>query len=145
RRGIAYLDSAIAINPRYVAAYVNRALCHMRFGELELALADCDTINKYYPTHPSLPYISGPLGAFYTSQALYFAQHNKPDSAFIAFRKAADAAPQNPDYLYNIAFAYCQRQDYRTGKSILLKALAINPNHPSSQQLMAQLNRIPGL
>ena len=145
QQGVAYLDTALKINPRYIAAYVNRALCYMRLGQLELALPDCDSINKYYPTHPSLPYISGPLGAFYTNQALYYAQNNKADSAFLAFKKAADAAPQNPDYLYNVAFAYCKRQDFRTGKGYLVMALKINPQHPSSLQLMAQISRIPGI
>jgi hypothetical protein len=145
RTGISYLDKAIAINPRYVAAYVNRALCRMRLGELDLAVMDCDTITKYYPTHPSLPYISGPLSTFFTNQGLAFAQNGKANEALAAFKKAADAAPTNPDYLYNYAFSLCKQQRFREGKVFAERAIAIKPGHLASTQLLQQLSSLPGL
>jgi protein O-mannosyl-transferase len=142
QQGIAYLDRAISINPRYVAAYVNRALCYMRLGIIDKALSDCDTINKYYPTHPSLPYIAQPLGSYFTSVALSQVQQGKEAEALVSFKKAAEAEPTNPDYLYNYGFALCKNQQYSAGKAVVSKALLVNPNHVASKQLMEQLRSV---
>jgi len=39
-RAIADFDQAIRLNPRYAAAFYNRALVHLDAGDKELAIAD---------------------------------------------------------------------------------------------------------
>ena len=64
----AYLDSAkkylfrgIAINPKYAAAFLNLSIVYFHFSMPDSAKYYLDDVRRLYPTHPSLPRVSGSL------------------------------------------------------------------------------------
>ncbi len=139
---IKYMSKAISINNRYMSAYANRALAYTKIGEMDKALSDYDTILKYYPTYPSIPVMSNTLALYYVNLGLTAGKENRFEDAILNFRKCTQAAPNNPDFWYNLGFAYCNNKQYPEGKRALENALRLNPNHGPAKNILNQLNGI---
>lgn len=143
QHSIQHFTKALQINYRYTNASVNRAICYLKLHEMDSALADVDTINKYYPLHPFLPRLSATLAGHYINEGLAYAQAGNNPMALVSFEKLTRAAPTNPDYWYNLAMAYAKLQQKANAQRACAKALQIAPNHAPSLQLMPQLNALP--
>ena len=139
---VTYFTKSITLNPKYVMAYLNRGTCYQRMGEWEKALSDCDTVVKYYPVHPALPSIAGPISSYFTREGIRFAEAKDDQSALVSFRKAADAAPGDANILYNLGYEYLKNNDPERGKSTLMRVLQIKPDHAEARQLLMQTGAI---
>lgn len=142
-RAIQHFTKALQINNRYTNASVNRAICYIKLRAMDSALADVDTINKYYPLHPFLPRLSATLASHYINEGLAFAQAGNNAMALVSFERLTRAAPTNPDYWYNLAMAYAKTQQKANAQRACAQALQLAPNHAPSLQLMPQLNALP--
>ncbi len=139
RKAIGYFDKSIAINTHYIMAYLNRGTCYNRLGEMDKASADCDTVVKYYPVHPALPFLAVPVSNYYTKEGIKLAGEGNDVGALVSFRKAADATPADANVLYNLAYEYLKNNRIDEGKGTLMHILQMKPDHVQSRQLLQQL------
>ena len=137
-----YFSKAILINPHFVVAYVNRCVCDAKLGDMDEALADCDSVRKYYPVHPSLPVIAKPVSDYFLTQGIKYNDSNMLAESIISFRKATEALPAEPDIWYDLAFSYCKNGQTKEGRDALNHALQLKPGHVPSLQLLQQLNTL---
>ncbi len=142
KKAASYFDKAISLNPKYIIAYLNRGTSYYRLGEYEKAYSDCDTVVKYYPVQPALPFLATPLANYFTSQGVKFAGENNNEAAVAAFKKAADVAPNDANILYNLGYVYCKAGRVDEGKALLMRVLQSNPGHAEARSLLAQLGVI---
>ncbi|MBC7552501.1 MAG: tetratricopeptide repeat protein [Taibaiella sp.] len=142
KRSINYLDKALAINPHFIVAYLNRGTAYLKLGDRERALADCDTVVKYYPVHPSLPYLASPLSNYYNAEGVRLSGENRLAEAVTAFRKATGATPGDANVMYNLGFAYLKNGQVAEGKNALQMVLRIKADHTAALQLLQQVGGV---
>ncbi len=142
RKAIVYFDKSISVNSHYIMAYLNRGTCYNRLGEMDKASADCDTVVKYYPVHPALPFLAVPVSNYYTKEGIKLAGENNDAGALVSFRKAADATPTDANVLYNLAYEYLKNSRMDEGKATLIRILQMKPDHVQARQLLQQLGGV---
>ncbi len=140
RRGIGYFDHCIALDSKYVSAYINRGFDYYKLGLLDSALNDCDAAIMLYPTHPDLAFLSNALSEHYARLGYDAAVNHRFQDAVQYCTMSLRAKPDNYDVAYNLAFALCQNQQYAEGRKVLVKLLNAKPDHKQAADLLRQLD-----
>ncbi len=139
--GIGYLSKAISVHPRYMLAYINRGIIFLRQKDFERALNDCDTVNKYYPMHPALAYLSYVLSDHYLQAGLQNGRAGNTGDAIANFKKAVRAMPGDADLWYDLGYAYFTTGETDEARKSFARALAIRPAHPQARTMMNNLQK----
>ena len=79
-RAIADYDQAIALDPKLVVAYGNRAAAFNKKGEFDRAIADCDRAIALNPKHVDA----------YFNRGVAYGKKSDTDKALIDLRKALE-------------------------------------------------------
>ena len=139
-RGIGYESKAISMHKRYMLAYINRGIMYFKLNDIDSALADCDSVNKYFPSHPSLKYLSYSLADHFFKLGLESGRGGRPDDAIAYFKKGLQAMPSDGDLWYNLGYAYYTKNELDDAKRAFINAVRINPKHPQARNMLNQLN-----
>jgi len=142
QQGLPYLNKAITYHKKYMLAYINRGIIYFKLHEYEKALSDCDSVRKYFPTHPTLPYLSYSLSDYYFKLGLENGRANNPDGAVFYFRKAIEAMPTDADLWYNLGYAYFSQKQYDEARKAFINALRVKPGHPQARNMLEQLKHL---
>lgn len=119
---LAAFDKAIARNPRFFAAYPNRALAREKRGQVKGALDDYETALRMRPRD---------VGSLIGRGVLYL-RRGVLDLALQDFEKAARADRRSLDAQYNLGLTYLALGRYGQAASALTAALRIAPSDPQS-------------
>jgi tetratricopeptide (TPR) repeat protein len=162
REAVASFQAALALEPRAVAAMVNASVAHSRLGEFDEAERSLQQALALAPDDAAANLNMGLLKAERNDRAqaedyLKRALKSDPGLAQAAYnlcvltaenrlgeavgwcRKAAELAPQNPDYAYTLAF-YLARSGARDEAIRTLEALvAKHPGYRDAQALLSEL------
>ena len=138
-KAIAHFNKAIGIDKKYITPYLNRGIAYIQMADMDKALMDCDTVIKYFPVHPSLPYLSVTISKYFFDKGLKYGMDNQLPEAITCLKKATEAAPQHPDIWYNLGFAYIKTGNVQDAKYALQKTLQLKPDHQQAKNLLAQL------
>ncbi len=138
-KAIAHFNKAISMDKKYVTPYLNRGIAYIQLADMDKALMDCDTVIKYFPVHPSLPYLSVTISKYFFDKGLKYGMDNQLPEAIACLKKATEAAPQHPDIWYNLGFAYIKAGQIQEAKNALQKTLQLKPDHQQAKNLLAQL------
>ena len=138
-RGIGYETKAIAKHKRYMLAYINRGIMYFKLNDIDHALSDCDSVNKYFPLHPSLKYLSYSLADHFFKLGLESGRGGRPDEAIGYFRKGLEAMPSDGDLWYNLGYALYTKNELDEAKRAFTNALRLNPKHPQARNMLNQL------
>jgi tetratricopeptide (TPR) repeat protein len=163
-------DQAIMLNPKLENAWALRGRAYWRLGQTERALADLQRSLEYGPDTPDVlmdvaaiyrergqhdrclttlqhlidTYPPGQATQLaYWMEGLTLADLGRPQQAAEALRVANQQGPPNADILYYLAQA--QLAAGRPAEAVIAaqEAVAANPTHTASRQLIAQLATRP--
>ncbi len=141
RKGIKFFDKAIAIDPLFTNGYQNRGVCYYQTGNADHALADWDSVKKYYPNHPSLPYLYSVVSNYYYKQGIEHGKAGEHDQAVISFQKAASATPMAPDVWYNLGFANLSAGHYKEAMVAFDRCLKLKPGNARAREYFEEAKR----
>ena len=96
---ILFATKAIDLNPKYGAAYWNRAVAHDYKGEYRAAINDYDSALKYYAN-------SIDLTTLHKNRGMVFIDMHEYDSAIMDFNKCLELTPGYPLAYWNRGIAY---------------------------------------
>jgi tetratricopeptide (TPR) repeat protein len=128
-KAIGYLDKAIAINPGYMSAYMNRGLCYFNSRFPELGLRDWDTVRVHAPGQANLSKYLFTAGNYFFTRGKRFEQSNMPDSAIVAFKKSIEASPEVPDGWYQLGSVCFANGHVEEAQRAVKKAFSLAPNN----------------
>lgn len=163
-------DQAIMLNPKLASAWALRGRAYWRLDQTERALADLQRSLEYAPDSPDVlmdvaaiyrqrgqhdrclttlqhlidTYPPGQATQLvYWMEGLTLADLGRPQQAAESLRVANKQGPPNADILYYLAQA--QLAAGRPAEAIITaqEAVATNPTHTASRQLLAQLAARP--
>lgn len=164
-------DQAIMLNPKLATAWALRGRAYWRLDQTERALADLQRSLEYAPDTQdvlmdvaaiyrqlgqhdrSLTTLQHLIDTYppgqatqlaYWMEGLTLADLGRPQQAAESLRVANQQGPPNADILYYLAQA--QLASGRPAEAVIAaqEAVAANPTHTASRQLLAQLAASPG-
>jgi protein O-mannosyl-transferase len=137
-QGITYFNKAIAIHPAFFTGYLNKGVALYKLGYPEQALECWDSVRKYYPDHPTLPYVTKVLSNLYYGKALKWGRAGQHDSAAYYFSKASRAKPDEADVWFNLGFAKFSAGRFADAASAFETSLKLDPNNKSARNYYEQ-------
>lgn len=144
KEGIAYFDRALALHPTFPTAFLNKGVAYYKSGYADSALNVWDSVRKYYPNHPTLPYVYKILSNYYYAEGLKYGKSGQHNLAAISFGKAAKASPQDADIWYNAGFANLSAGNYQAAAQAFERSLKLAPNNNTTRQFYQQaLSHLP--
>ncbi len=164
-----YANQAIELNPQLTEAWVVRARVARVKGDFRSALADYHRALAYVPNHPEIllevaevyratdqpdralatlhrladtyPPGEEPPQVLYL-QGLAYSALNRPQEAAEVLALAIQRGGPSADWLYQLAQAEAASGRLLRAQQTLHQALALQPDHPPSQQLLNQLESV---
>ncbi len=134
--GMWHLNKALQIHPQYVDAIVNRGVGYLALKQYDSALADCKTVTSHNPDHPGLQYLAYNVSDHYYKLAVEHCKIKDYDAAFPLFKKAIEAAPNDPELWAFMGYAYYSINDYPNTRYAAEQALKIDPNNGKARKLL---------
>ena len=125
--GINYLDRALVISHTNPRGWLNKGACLYYLGHEEQAFSAWDSLKKYNPGDPILPYLQTVTANYYSKQGLNYGMANQSEKAIASFLKALEVTPRDPDVLYNLGYAYFSLGRYQEAINELELSLKIRP------------------
>jgi len=125
-KGVACLNKAIAIYPKYVQGYYNRALAYDKLKEWAKAKSDLDSVKKYYVTFPNL---NEQYQYLYHDMGMAYWKAKKYDEAIAAYNEGCKAFPKDAEMWYMLGISYYSIKDYPKAMEAWDVTLRLNPNH----------------
>ncbi len=119
---VADFSEVIALNPRYRAAYANRAIAYTTTREYEKSIADSRRAVELEPRNPNNYLEYGSIGAA-------FQRLNRNDSAYVAFDRAIGLNPGYPEGLNNRGVMKVWRGDLAGAVADFSRAIAASPGY----------------
>jgi Tfp pilus assembly protein PilF len=116
-RGLADLDTAIALDPTMAGAYYNRALYHHRAGDLARAKADYAAAIRLDPTM---------VNAYGNLAAIHYLE-GALDLALQGFEAALALAPNNAGLIHQIGLVYFAKGDVARALARFDTAIGLAP------------------
>lgn len=121
---------ALDINPKLIAAANNLAYLYAEEDDkIDEALNLAQSAKE---TAPHDPYVSDTLGWIYYKK-------NISSKAIPYLKEAKEKVPENPVFRYHLGMAYYKNGNLRDSERELTKAVALNPNLPEKNAVMALL------
>ena len=117
---LANFDKAIALNPGYVEAYLNRGSILLQHAQFVGALASFDNALKINPDYSEA----------HSNRGNALQKLGQLEEAIVSHKNALRINSNNPEYYYNLANTLRELGDYDGVKDALGKALSISPNMP---------------
>ncbi|NDC40325.1 MAG: tetratricopeptide repeat protein [Chitinophagia bacterium] len=136
KQGIDYLKRALAIHPTFANGYLNLGVAYYKSGYPDSSLKYWDSVRKYYPTHPNLPYVYRILSNYYYKEGINYGKAGIHQMAAVNFAKAAIATPDDGDVMYNAGFAFYSSGDYASAVRYFQRAVQIAPNNKRNQEYL---------
>lgn len=127
--GLDCLKRALAIEPRFLPAWVNLVLIHLELGELDEAERASRDALRLYPDTPSLHHNLG----------MILAQRGSLQDAIQCFRRALELQPSAVDSHVSLAHIYRRVSDHRSAIQHLRAALDLRPGDDDLRELLASV------
>jgi hypothetical protein len=122
---IIYLDRALKIHPRYVASYINRALCYSTKGNIDSAIIDWKFAASYFNgRHPSLIEHARML----LSRGKQLGAEKNYSMSSKVLRDASQIDAGNAEIWNNLGGSEFMQAKFPEAAQAFNEALAINPN-----------------
>jgi tetratricopeptide (TPR) repeat protein len=137
-QGVQFLTRAVKINPKFSNGYQNRGVALYKLGYTDSAVANWDTVRKYYPTSPLLPYVLSIASNYYYRDGIKYGKANQHAEAAINFAKAAHVNPTDGDVWYNLGFALMNSGNYKDAVAAFRKSLMFQTKNRNAQTYLAQ-------
>jgi tetratricopeptide (TPR) repeat protein len=134
KQALPYFDKALALNPKYEMARMNRGLAYYNLSEVDKARADWDSVKKHAPNYGALPGLYRMLAGYYIVQGYNLGGQNKLPEAIIMLKKGLEVDPENADVWYNLGGAYFTMKDYPNALMSFQRAVQLRPNFTEAQQ-----------
>jgi tetratricopeptide (TPR) repeat protein len=119
-QAIADYDQAIALDPKYAAAYNNRGAAYYAQGEYKLAIADFSKAIELAPDDP----------AAYNNRGLIYPDQGEYELAIADFNKAIALDPKDSKTYSNRGLTYADQGKYDLAIADHNKAIALDPEDP---------------
>jgi len=133
--GVAALQRALALEPRYADARLRLARCYRRMGRASLAEGEIREVLRLQPRHPEALHTLG----------LIHSQAGRHREAEQAFRRALELRPDQPQMRANVGNALLRQGRPAEAREEYLKALAWEPGNAAIRYHLGlaerQLNR----
>lgn len=131
-------EQALALNPKNPAANYELALTYLAQKKLDKAIDYCDRVIKAKAA-PALK------AQAYCNKGSALDMQGKPDEAIAAFKKAIKTQPDYQLSYYNLGLTYYNTKNYTGAEEMLIKAVQLNPHHPSSHLLLGYTKQAQNL
>lgn len=128
-RARAGFEEAIQHNPDSGIYYFNRGMCEQAIGNLSEAVFNYDMATKLSPN----------ITEAYRNAATCYIQLGKPDKALAVLEGGTRANPYTGEAFINLGKFHQSRGDMFNAKLSMAKAVAADPENPSSHREYAQL------
>jgi Flp pilus assembly protein TadD len=133
REALADYHRALGLLPDDRSVLLNLAETYRTLGEPHRALANLQRLSDTYASGeepPQVLYLEG----------LALVALGRSADAVVSFTAARDRGPPTPDVLFQLASAQSQAGRDNDARQSVLQALALNPTHPASRELLARLD-----
>ncbi len=118
-KAIEAYTKAIDLDPKYLAAWINRGNSYKSLRQFDKAIEDYSRALELVPKDVVL----------WNNRAVTFGLMNQYDKSLADFSRAIELSPQNTISWYNRAVAYGKAQQYDKAIADYSKALDINPKY----------------
>jgi Flp pilus assembly protein TadD len=140
REAEAAFRQAIRLAPDRVSASVNLGVLYARSGRHTEALPLLRAAFARAPEHPGL---RGHLGVTLRNEGVVQARAGRIREAESLFREALPLIPDDPELHRNLGLALWEQGDRDAAGTHLERAVALRPEDPDSQRLLAQFRADP--
>lgn len=136
-KAIGLLDHALSIHPRFVAAYLNRAIAWYKLDSISNAMESLEAVKKLYPNYPTLPAMYKLIAEYYMKNGWNsYGKYGKYTEAVAEFKKGIALDSTNPQLWYNMGGAYFSNKQYADAIDAWQMALKLNPDFTTAKQGM---------
>jgi protein O-mannosyl-transferase len=138
-KAIGYFSTALAINPNYMVAYLNRGLCYFNSGIPEKAVPDWDTVKLHTPNMQNLAKYTAAAGRYFYGKGMNDLKTGNFVGATEDFKQSLDLNPQPPEVWYQLALSYYLNHDYAQANAILNEAIKTHKGNSDLMRLWGEV------
>ena len=134
--GIAVLERALALHPRYVNGYLNLGLLHMQLGNDFEAIYNFKNVERLYPNNPYLESYYRAFEYNLYSRANAAAQNADWGASAKAWKMLTIIRPRHAEAWFNLGVSYFNQQKIQLAGSAWQETLKVQPDHKEANRLL---------
>jgi hypothetical protein len=139
-KGIAYLEHAVKLHPRYVNGYLNLGLAYFKLRDDRKCIYHWKVAEKLYPKNPYLFNYYIVYSNDLKNRGERAFDRGQYDEAIEAYKYLTIIAPDNVEGWYGLGGAYFNKGNRSAARYCWNRAIAINPNHEGSRNALKILD-----
>lgn len=127
-----FFKSLTELNPNDVVAYIYLGTFYLKSGKIEQAFISLQKAAKLAPAEPKLSFT---LGVTCLGLKRY-------DEAIGYFKDTLKSVPKDSMTHYFLGLTYEQKNDYKSARKHLNKALKIDPNNSAAKEVLSRISKV---
>jgi len=141
-KAIGLLDHALAIHPKFVAAFLNRGIAWYKLDSIDRAKPNFDTVRALYPSYPTLPGMYKLISDFYMKNGWNsYGKVGKYQEAVAEFKKGLAIDSTNAELWYNMGGALFSNREFADAIAAWKVTLKLDPAYNRARQGMEAATR----
>lgn len=139
RKGIAFLEHAVKLHPRYVNGFLNLGLAYFKLNDEMAAIRNWKYAEKLYPDNPYLNNYYEVFGNILSERGSKSSNSKNYKQSLDAYKKWTIIKPKDAEAWNHLAGVYYNLKDTAFALKYWEKAIAIDPNHIGAKKAVEAL------